>query len=131
MKKDEIDIDIYVSYYSKLTIPSEDIKKYSSNVEGFKAVIPEALLVLKQGAEVDRGNSVKGEKDRIDIFSLLFFSHINFKKYKEILKTYGLEDYINRLISLIRNFKEVNYFPLNLREFKQKKEKILGELKKL
>src|SRR3989344_2988695 len=41
IKFDEIDVDIYVSYFSKLAIPVEDIKKYSSVTEGFNVVIPE------------------------------------------------------------------------------------------
>ena len=69
IKIDEIDIDIYVSYFSTLVIPAENIIKYTSKLEGFNVVIPEALLVLKQGAEIDRRHSIKGEKDMIDIFA--------------------------------------------------------------
>ena len=51
IKFDEIDIDIYVPYYSKLSLPIEDLGNYFTAVEGFKVVIPEVLLILKQGAE--------------------------------------------------------------------------------
>lgn len=131
IKKQEIDIDIYVEHYSKLAIPVEDIHLYKESIEGFYVASPEVLLILKQGAEIDRGNSIKGEKDRIDIISMLFFSRIELNKYREILKKYGLENYIERLISLIRNFREYDKLDLNPREFKLNKERVLKELKRI
>ena len=74
IKIEDIDIDIYVSHYSKLTIPPEDLKKYAKKIEGFKVLSPEALMILKQGAYEDRKNSLKGEKDLVDIMSLIFSS---------------------------------------------------------
>ncbi len=134
LKIGEVDVDIYLSHYSKLAIPTEEIKNYISKIEGFDIISKEALLILKQGAEIDRGNSVKGEKDRIDMISLLFFSDIDFKKYKEILKKYNLGSYIERLIALVKNvrFEDKVLLELGLtpKNFKLKKEKILSELKK-
>jgi len=127
IKKEEIDIDIYLEYYSKFVIPVEDIKNYAVEIEGFKVLCPEALLILKQSAYLDRINSVKGEKDKIDIASLVFFSKINFKSYNEILKKYRL-DYFKELEKLIRNFKEYDSLNLNPREFKLKKNKILNDI---
>lgn len=129
IKSGEIDIDIYVPYFSKLTIPAEDIKNYSAELEGFNVISREALLVLKQGAEIERRNSSKGEKDKIDIVSILFFSGINFKTYSGILKKYRLDAYLNNLTALLKSFKEYNSLNLNPREFKIKKEKILKELR--
>ena len=131
IKKDNTDIDIYVSYFSKLTIPPEDVKNYSSKIEGFTVASKESLLILKQGAEIDRRYSIKGEKDKIDIISLLFFSDINFKEYKTILNKYSLNNYIDELIRLIKNFNDYNSLNLNPRELKIKKEKLLSVLKKL
>ena len=99
IKIGEIDIDIYVSHFSKLAIPVGDIEKYSSNVGGFRVALPEALLALKQGAWLDRRYSIKGEKDKIDIVSLLFFTDVNFFRYSTLLKKYGLAHYINELTS--------------------------------
>ncbi len=129
IKFEDIDVDIYVPYFSKLTLPAEDIKNYSTELEGFNVISPEALLVLKQGAEIERGNSTKGEKDKIDIASILFFSGINLNSYKIILKKYKLENYLENLIHLLKNFKDYNSLNLTPREFKLKKEKILKELK--
>lgn len=131
IKYGEIDVDIYASYFSKLTIPIEDLKQYSKKTEGFNVVIPEALLILKQGAEIERRNSVKGEKDKIDIISLLFLSDIDFKKYKSILEKYSLKNYLNELTAILKNFKEHNALNLTPREFKLRKEKIIALLRKI
>src|SRR3989344_794789 len=130
VKFEEIDLDIYAPYYSKLAIPVEEIKKYSTKIQGFYVVNSEVLLILKQGAEKDREFSIKGEKDRIDIISLVFYSEINFKEYHKLIEKYKLEDYYARLIKIISNFKEIKYLNLNPREFKLRKTKIIEELKK-
>lgn len=130
IKIEEIDIDIYVSHYSKLAIPVEDIKKYSTKIEGFNVIIPEALIILKQGAFEERKNSVKGEKDRLDILSILFFTNVNCKKYYQILKNYKLGNYLDYLINIIREFQDYNRFSLKPKAFKLKKSSIITSLKK-
>ncbi len=129
IKFEEVDVDIYVPYYSKISIPVEDIKEYTTKIEGFETVIPEALLILKQGAEIDRKDSVKGGKDQIDIMTLLFYTEIDFKKYYGLLKKYNLENFYSRLKEIIKNFKEIEYLNLNPRQFKLKKKEILKNLK--
>ncbi len=131
IKYGDIDVDIYVSHFSKLALPVEELEKYMSEIEGFKVVSKEALLVLKQGAEIERGNSVKGEKDRIDIISLLFFSNFDFESYARIINRYSKAQYIERLISLLKSFKDYNSLNLTPREFKIKKDNVLKELKRL
>ena len=127
IKIDDIDIDIYVPHYSKLSLPVEFIQKNVTVVEGFKVIIPEVLLILKQGAELNRGYSIKGQKDRIDIMTLLFYSDIDFKKYKEILKIYHL-DYLNELKRIIKIFKDLKHLNANVKDFKKKKGEILKKL---
>src|SRR3989344_1401123 len=124
IKFDEVDIDIYVPYYSKLSLPIENLKNYFTMVEGFKVVIPEILLILKQGAELDRGNSIKGQKDRIDIMTLLFYSDIDFKKYNEIIKKYNL-DYAAELKRIIKTFKDLKHLNTNAKDFKKIKNELL------
>lgn len=128
---EEIDLDIYVPYYSKLALPTEDIKNYSTKIENFNVVIPEVLLILKQGAELDRKNTVKGLKDQVDILTLICFCEIDFKKYHSLLKKYKIEHFYDRLKHIISNFKDIKYLNLNPREFKLKKKEILNKLKKL
>lgn len=131
IKRGEIDIDIYVSHFSKLAIPAEDIKKYASKVEGFNVTIPELLLILKQRAFQEREYSVKGEKDKLDILSILFFTEFDFKKYFMIVKSYKLESYVRSLIRIISTFQDYARFSFILRELKLKKKFIIDELKKV
>ena len=123
----EIDVDIYAPYYSKLSLPIEDLGNYFTTVEGFKVVIPEILLILKQGAELDRGNSIKGQKDRIDIMSLLFYSDIDFKKYNEIIKKYNL-NYAAELKRIIKGFKDLKHLNTNAKDFKKIKNELLEKI---
>jgi len=131
IKRGDIDIDIYTEYYSRLAIPTEDINKFTEEVEGFVIAIPELMVLLKQAAFREREFSVKGEKDKIDIVSLLFFGDFDFKKYKEILKKYALENYIRELLNILRGFQDYNSLNLTPAELKRKKEKILIELRKI
>lgn len=127
---EEIDVDIYVPYFSKLAIPAEDIYAYSTKIENFDVVIPEVLLILKQGAELDRMHSVKGQKDRLDIIALVLFAGIDFKKYYELIDKYKLQQYKKRLVEIITGFNELKYLGLNPREFKLKKKELLEKMKK-
>ena len=122
---EEIDIDIYVPYYSQLALPLEDLVNYTTKVESFDVVIPEVLLILKQGAELDRRESIKGQKDRIDIMTLLCYTDIDFKKYRELITKYNLRHFEKRLKEIILSFKEVKYLNLNLNEFAKYKKEIL------
>ena len=131
IKIEEIDVDIYVSYFSRLAMPVEDLKNYISRIEGFKVVCPEVLLILKQGAEIAREYSVKGEKDKIDIISILSLYELDFRKYRETLIKYKLESYIDRLIKIVSEFSDYERFGLTPRSFKLKKKKIVESLRKL
>ncbi len=128
IKSEEIDIDIYVSHFSTLSIPPEEIKNYTTETEGFKLACPEALLILKQGAEISRRNSIKGEKDKIDILSLLFLTNFDIKKYLQIIKKYFLANYKEELISIIKSFIDYSSLNLTAREFKLKKQGVLKKL---
>jgi len=66
IKQEEIDIDIYMPFFSKLGLPVEDLLKETEKIEGFEVVNPEALLILKQAAEKERRGSVKGMKDKLE-----------------------------------------------------------------
>lgn len=125
---DEIDVDIYVSHYSKLSLPVEDLKSLSIRKEGMSVIIPEALLILKQGAELDRKDSVRGTKDRIDIAALLCFTAINWKLYSSLLKNYKLDHFRARLKTIVGSFQDYGYLDLNPREYKLKKQKILERI---
>ncbi len=135
IKADEVDVDIYVPYYSRLAIPVEKVE--SLKIEGFDVARAEELLILKQGAEKDRRHSEKGEKDRIDVMSLLLNCEVDWKRYRRILKENikgsRLEGAgtITGLLALVRGFNEYRHFGMLPSEFKKKKQKLLEEIRKL
>ncbi|UCE38086.1 MAG: hypothetical protein JSW00_02265 [Thermoplasmata archaeon] len=133
VKFDEFDIDIYLPYYSKLAIPIEDLKELSVKVQGIRTVALEALLILKQAAEIERRNSVKGQKDSIDILTILIHGGIDLNKYNEMLVKYDLGNYVNELIFVIQSFdkKNLRYIDLNLKKFADWKKGYIKKLRKL
>ena len=128
MRIESVDIDIYVKFYSKLIPAPEKIE--TEKIEGFTVPIEEHLLILKQAAEQERKESEKGEKDRIDIMSLLLKCDVDFKKYYKILEEEKKEGMRKNLISLVRNFTEYKYVGLSPRELKLKKNKLIEQLRK-
>ncbi|MDI6721806.1 MAG: hypothetical protein QMD85_05410 [Candidatus Aenigmarchaeota archaeon] len=127
IKMDEIDIDIYVKHYSKLSISIEDIE--TTKIEGFNVAKPEFLLALKQGAELERKESAKGEKDRIDIMDMLLKCDIDFRKYKTILHKNKKDHLLARLITILKASKEPDYFNLNPRQFKIAKKSVIDRIR--
>ncbi len=130
IKREEIDIDIYLPFYSDLKIPLGEVKQYTRKVEGFTALCPEILLILKQTAFDERMVSPKGEKDKIDIIALLNLDDFNFKLYQEILKEYNLIDYEKRLVDLVGNISEMPELGLNQYQYAKLKKKVLRSIKK-
>lgn len=131
IEADGTDVDIYVPYYSKFVLSAEEIVKETIDVEGFKIPKPEILLILKQQAELSRKYAVKGQKDRVDILSLLLSKKVDFNFYKNILEKFKIKDYSKHLKTVIKTAnKEFLYLGIkNPREIKKIRQKILEELK--
>ncbi|MBO3768834.1 MAG: hypothetical protein QXS51_06335 [Thermoproteota archaeon] len=125
-----VSIDIYVPYYSEFVIPPEEIMKNTVRVENFRIPKPAILLILKQQAELQRKNSVKGQKDRVDIVCLAISGKVDWKHYKQLVKKLGVEEYEKRLLEIIRSARvEFEYLGIkNLREIKKMKDKVLKEV---
>lgn len=130
IKFDELDVDVYAHHYSKLAIPPEDLPALSVRVEGLCVVKPEALLALKQSAEISRRATTKGKKDAIDILTLLSRAPIDWSEYEILLKKYGCEDYKKELSHVIRNFseKDCEYLGMGFIEFQKWRKKTLKQI---
>jgi len=128
-KIEEIDIDIYLPFYSDLGLPTEDIKKYIKIQEGFQVPQPEILLILKQKAYHNRQSSIKGEKDKIDILSLVLKVNLNFDFYKKILELYNLKSFLQELKNIILTETQVKELDLNKHQYSRLKSKILEKIK--
>jgi hypothetical protein len=125
---DEIDIDLYLPFYSEIGILAEDIKNdYVNNVEGFIVPKKEVLLILKEKAYLERSESAKGQKDKIDIISILN-TGFDFKFYKEILKKYNLQEYAEELENIVENIDEALELDLNKFKYSKFKKRVLSGL---
>lgn len=133
IRMEKFDIDIYLPFYSRLAIPLQDLGNYCQSVEGIKLANPQALLILKQAAEIDRRGSTKGRKDAIDIMCLLLYSGISLEKYVALLKKYSLKKYLGELIHVVANFDEedIHYLRIGFVEFKKKRKGLLEKIKNL
>lgn len=125
IKQGEIDVDIYLPYYSDLGIEVEKIRKRTVIREGFVLPEMETLLFLKLYAWQDRLGSVKGQKDEIDIFSLATLSEFNWQKYLEIIKEFGLEKEHQNFINLIKGTREVRMLGINEQKMSRIRKDIL------
>lgn len=132
IKMGEFDIDIYLPGYSRLSFPLEHLKEYSLNVQGMLAPCPEALIILKQGAEIERRGSAKGKKDLIDILTILLHSGFSLGKYREVLQRFSLQKFEKELETEISLFsqRDLEYLGMNLNEFAKWKRKFLLEMKR-
>jgi len=125
---EEIDVDIYVPFFSQLPLLQEDLRKYTTSLEGMDVMKVEPLLILKQNAELSRRHSLKGEKDRLDILSLLVKCKINFSEYELLLGRCDLSHYKKRLMEIIKNFRTPEKLGLTPREYKLKKNFLLKHI---
>ena len=125
---EEIDIDIYLPHFSNPGLPAEEIKKYTIQREGFTLPLPEVLLILKQNVYQQRKDSLKGQKDKIDIFSLLKLMEIDWKLYRKILKKYKKEELRQDLVNLLNSTFEVKEIGLNRHSLSKLKKELLKNI---
>lgn len=127
IKIEEIDIDIYLPFYSDLGIPVEKIINETLVINGFRLPKKEVLLVTKIIAYKNRQESIKGQKDLIDIISLLFLDDFDYQFFLNVLGK-NKKIIVNLLKSLIQETKRVNDLGLNQHLFSKKKKIILKKL---
>jgi len=123
-------IDIYVPFYSKFAVPVEEVLQNTIRIENFKLPKPEILLILKQQAELQRKDSVKGQKDRVDIICLAKSGQIEWRYYKQLIRKFALQEYKRRLEMIVKSSRiEFEYLGItNYRVVKKIRGKILEEL---
>ncbi len=129
-RKEEIEIDIYVPFYSNPGLPAEEIDKYRQIKSGFWLPKKEVLLILKQHAYQERKNSVKGRKDILDIFSLLLLDDFDWEEYQRLIFRYKKEKLLRSLKKALETTFEAPELDLNKHKFKRLKKKWLENLRK-
>ena len=127
-KSEEVEIDIYVPFYSNPGIPAEEIKKFTSQVEGFVVAQKEVLAILKQAAFLERQGSVKGRKDLVDLISLFRLSDFNWERYRGLVNDYRLEEQQTAVAKFIRKTVSLEELNLNVHQMARLKARILLNL---
>ncbi|MBI5230177.1 MAG: hypothetical protein HY981_02685 [Candidatus Magasanikbacteria bacterium] len=126
IKIDGIAIDMYVPFYSELGIPTETIQKYITTREGFTVPKIEILFILKQVAYAGRQGTPKGEKDKIDVFSLLALQDIDWKLYKRLINAAGLKHLPDELKYLLKQTVEIKELNVNQAKMSKLKKEIFN-----
>ncbi len=88
--------------------------------------------MLKQGAEIGRRGTVKGQKDSIDIITLLLYAPISLRKYYGLLRRFGKEEFAKELLVAISNFRPADserYLGMKYAEFAKKKKELIGNIR--
>lgn len=127
-RREEVQIDIYLPFYSNLGIPVEEIIKEKKKVETFTVVSPEMLLILKQYIYGERKLSAKGQKDRLDIFSLLKNVTFDWSRYHLLVRQHNLSGFSFQLKQLIQATTKIPELNLNEYTYSRLKKKLMENL---
>lgn len=125
---EEVEIDIYIPYYSNPGIAAEELKKYAVSVGGFKTVTAEVLAILKQKALSERVGTPKGRKDLIDLVSLLTLADFDFNEFRSISKSFGLENLALLIESILEKTFELPEVGLNPHKMAKVKKALLAKI---
>jgi hypothetical protein len=130
IKFQKFDIDVYTPFYSKLTVPPEDLINNYTLIENTRVPRVEELLILKLGAFDDRMNSIKGQKDRLDITGLAFYSNIDYSRLKTLLNKYEKPSYIDLYVNAIAHIEKrlLPFLNLNESTYAKMKKKTLEKI---
>lgn len=125
--KQEVQIDIYVPYYSNIGIPVEDLISKTTKVSGYTLLELEYLFALKLYTLSERGRKPKGRKDFLDLLTLILIDKVDFDKVKQILKKYSLAG-MATLKQFLRETQAVRELNLNSHAMAKLKKKIEAKL---
>jgi hypothetical protein len=121
------DIDIYLPHYSRIGFPLEELEEHTHNLEGFQVPQIEVLLFLKLYTYRERRNSIKGEKDKLDILGLLQEVNVDWPEFKKLCRKYEL-DLITVLKTIFSQTERVKELGINPHQMTRLKKRIENEL---
>lgn len=127
-RKEELEIDIYVPFYSNPGIPAGDLRNFATSLSGFTVVEKEILAILKQKALMERRESVKGRKDLLDLVSLFRLPDFDWSKYGMVVRQYEVEDYASLTRKILKDTFKLEELGLNVHQFARLKRKVLPGL---
>lgn len=123
-RREGMEIDIYIPFYSRLGLPVEDLKKFVVGFEGFKTVEKEVLAILKQEALMGRRGTVKGRKDLADLISLFRLPDFNWEKYKKVVERHGLGKSSSAVLDMLKKTTKIDELDLSVHQMARLKQKI-------
>ena len=124
-RREEIQIDVYLPHYSELGIPVEDLMNQKTSIEGFDVLKKEYLIALKLFTLKERGRTVKGQKDFLDLLSLFMTVELNKKLLNNIINKYKLVSSLDFFREMMNEYVEISELNLNKHSYKKLKERIL------
>ena len=89
----------------------------------------EVLLITKLNAYQNRKGSVKGQKDLIDILSLVLLEDFDFDYFLKLVKKYQLKDYQLTLEKIIKETSEVPELNLNRHFWGRERRRLVEKIK--
>lgn len=125
---EEVDIDVYLPYYSNPGLPAEFILKHTLSHQGYRVPKPEILLILKQFVYEQRKASIKGKKDKLDVLSLLDTIDLDFEFYKQILKKTKKENLLEKLKNLLKGTTRATELNLTNHKMAKLKRKVVEKI---
>jgi len=126
IKKEGIDIDIYLPYFSDLGLPVEKLIKYTDRNQSFRVLKKEVLLFTKLKAYQE---TIKGVKDKIDIISLVLLPDFDFVFWRNFINKEKVGFYNELVGKILSETKEVTALNLNQHAFAKKKKKLLEQMR--
>ncbi len=125
----EVEIDVYLPHYSDLGIPVEDLIGQIRSLEGFKVLKINYLFSLKVYTLAQRGRSLKGRKDFIDLVSLWLTGECESKKIIKIISDYKLQKELTIFLDFVKESVELEELDLSRHQYAKFRKEILVKLK--
>lgn len=116
IKFQKFNVDVYTPFYSRLSVSPQDLLNNYRVIENIMVPRVEEMLILKPGAFYDRKSSIKGQKDRVDIAGLVFYSTVDYSRLRVLLNQYKKESYMDLLLDAVGNIDRHLLPYLNLNE---------------
>lgn len=128
LRRGEVEVDIYVPYFSSPGIPAEKILANPAVVDGFHLPPPEILLALKLVAWSSRKAGAKGRKDFLDIVSLLRSGKVHPEKVKQIFTENNLTKIAAEMKTEISASVDISELSINRHQLSKRKKPWLSIL---
>ena len=130
-RQGEVEVDVYVPFYSHPGIAAEKILEDARVVGGFKVPSIELLWVLKAVAWMARRGSGKGRKDVVDLVSLLESGEMDRAVVKRWVSEAKVEKVAQEVIKELRGLISLEELGLNRHQVARAKGKWMSYLELL